>query len=64
MDAKKIYWVVLKIQKTVSYIHPLTGEDVTVELGGCAGYIPVFLTEEEARDNSCNGKFDIAPITA
>ena len=64
MEDKKTYWVVLKMQKTVSYEHPITKKDVIVELSGCAGYIPVFLTLEEAKDNSDNGEFDIVAITA
>ena len=64
MEDKKVYWVVLKMQKTVSYTDPIARKDVTVELSGCAGYIPVFSTEHEARENSGEGKFDIVAITA
>ena len=64
MEEKKVYFVVLKMQKTVSYSHPITNEDVTIELGGCAGYIPVFLTEEEAKNNSDGGRFEIVAILA
>lgn len=64
IEDKKVYWVVLKMAKTVSYTDSITRQEVKVELSGCAGYIPVFSTEQEAKENSCEGKFDIVAITA
>ena len=57
-----ILYAVLKLQTTISYTNPVTGEDVVIALHGCAGYIPVFRTVQEASEYSCDGKFQIAAI--
>lgn len=64
MENKKedILYVVLKLNTRVIYNDPMTGEDKTVELGECAGYLPVFNTIEEAELHSGDGKYEIMKI--
>ena len=61
-NANLLLYAVLKMQKTVAYTDPLSGREVITEISGCAGYMPIFNTMEEAIENSCDGKFQVMPI--
>lgn len=64
MEEKKedLLYLVAKLQKTVQYTSPLTGQIIHVEVDDCEGYLPVFKTIEEATLHSVNGKFPVLPI--
>ena len=55
--------MVMKIKTLITYDDPFTGKEIERELGGCAGYIPVFKTIEEAEEESVDGKFDIVAVS-
>ena len=59
---KPVLYAVLRLNKKVEYTEPLTGKTIQIEVGGCAGYIPVFATIEEAKKSSQNGKYQITCI--
>lgn len=61
-EKEELLYLVARLQKTVQYTSPLTGQIMDVELDGCEGYLPVFKTMEEATLHSVNGKFTVLPI--
>ncbi|KKN55720.1 hypothetical protein LCGC14_0579290 [marine sediment metagenome] len=56
MKKSRHRYVVLKLLTTINVY------GVSEKLGGCAGYLPVFLTEKEAK-KVAGKKFDIITIT-
>lgn len=59
---KPVLYAVLKLSTDIEYTNPITKEQVTCKLGGFAGYIPVFVTIEEAKESAQNGKYQIVAI--
>jgi len=57
-----IQYAVLKLVGTLEVTDSF-GVTNEVDIGGCAGYIPVFDTESEAKIAAQDGKYKIAAIT-
>ena len=64
MTYDSVLYAVLKLSTTIKYDDPVSGEEVTQKLGGCAGYLPVFDNEEDAKEAACDGKYQIVAISA
>lgn len=60
----RVLYTVLKLTTTIKYDDPVSWEEVTQKLGGCAGYLPVFDNEEDAKEVACDGKYKIVTISA
>ncbi|MFA5401457.1 MAG: hypothetical protein WC359_13490 [Dehalococcoidia bacterium] len=58
---KALYYA-FKLRRTVTYTDPITGKEIEVKPSDCAGYIPVYETEEEAFKESEGGKHKIGVI--
>ena len=58
----KLLYLVMKLNTKVETTDLVTGHPVEIVLTGCAGYIPVFETLEEAEESACNGKYQILCI--
>ena len=50
---------VAKLLTKISYVEPISKKEINIKLEGCAGYIPIFETIEEAQKHTCNGKYKI-----
>jgi len=59
---KSSLYAVMRLNSKVEVINPFTKLNEEVSLGGCAGYIPVFDSIEEAEKCTCNGKYQILEI--
>lgn len=64
MTYDSVLYAVLKLSTTIKYDDPVSGEEVTQKLRGCAGYLPVFDNEEAAKEAACDGKYQIVAISA
>lgn len=62
MGYDTVLYAVLKLSTTIKYDDPFSGEEVTSKLTGCAGYLPVFDNENDAKDAACDGKYEIVAI--
>jgi len=56
-------YAVLRLNAKIK-VSDVDGSYHEVNLTGCAGYIPVFDTIEEAKKSSCDGKYRIIVIQA
>ena len=61
LEVETLY-MVLKLQKKISYTSPLTGKPIDVPLDGIEGFTCVYKTLEEAEIHSGAGKYQILPI--
>lgn len=59
----KTYYVVFRMNRTLSVFNPETKESEETPLSGCAGYMPIFNTLKAAQKDS-GGKYEIKAITA
>jgi hypothetical protein len=62
IDSGSTLFAVLKLSTTIKYDDPFSGEEITTKLNGCAGYLPVFNNEKDAKKTACDGKYDIVAI--
>lgn len=60
MGDENYLYAVMKMHRNV-IVADADGEKSFI-LGGIAGYIPVFETYEQAKEESCDGKFKILTI--
>jgi len=56
-----IKFMVMKLLTKVE-VSAVTGLNEDFELGGCAGYVPVFNTLQEAEEHADHGRFQIATV--
>lgn len=64
MTYDSVLYAVLKLSTNIKYDDPVSGEEVTRKLEGCAGYLPVFDNEDDTKEASCDGKYQVVAISA